>query len=121
MKFKVNIKPVNFNNAYRRRAGYGMFMTQEGKEYKQTLANTAIMHKGVIHENPAVTLTFTFGDKRKHDIDGCIKLTLDAFEGLLYFNDNDIQELHVFKKYDKNNPSIEVEIAERKNILNNLE
>jgi len=111
MKFKINTKPVNFNHAYRKRGnGYGMFMTQEGQDYKELLRLSAINAGGTMYSTPVVSLTFTFGDKRKHDIDGCIKLTLDSFEGVLYEDDNDVQELHVYKQYDKNNPSVEVEI-----------
>jgi Holliday junction resolvase RusA-like endonuclease len=63
-----------------------------------------------------VTLVFHFGDKRKRDVDAYIKIILDAMEGLVYDNDNQIVELLVYKQIDLKNPRTEVEIYERSDI-----
>ena len=52
-----------------------------------------------------------FGDKRRRDIDAHLKILLDAMEGIVYDNDNQIFEMHVTKNYDKENPRVEITIC----------
>lgn len=56
----------------------------------------------------SLSLTYYFGTKRKCDLDNFNKLTLDALTGILYNDDSQITELHIFKAYDKTNPRVEV-------------
>lgn len=58
----------------------------------------------------AVNVLLYFGDKRKRDIDAYLKILLDSMEGIVYENDVQIHELHVFKLYDKENPRTEISI-----------
>ena len=51
-----------------------------------------------------------FGDKRKRDVDGAIKIIMDAMEGIVYENDNQVTELHVYKEIDKENPRTVIQI-----------
>ena len=51
-----------------------------------------------------------FGDKRKRDIDAYIKVLLDSMEGIVYENDNQVNEMHVYKEYDKENPRVIVQV-----------
>lgn len=44
------------------------------------------------------------------DIDSSLKVILDALEPI-YENDRNIEELHVYKKIDKENPRIEVSLT----------
>lgn len=56
-----------------------------------------------------IDLTFYDKDKRRRDIDGRIKPVLDLFQKAgLYLDDNLIIDLIVHKRYDKDNPRIEV-------------
>lgn len=57
------------------------------------------------------TLTLYFGDNRKRDVDAYIKILLDSMEGIVYENDHQIGELHVYRHIDKENPRTEVEIT----------
>ena len=60
----------------------------------------------------ALKITFVDGDKRRHDVDSRIKFVLDLLEEAgLYPDDNMVNELHVFKEYDKNDPRVEVKIC----------
>ena len=64
-------------------------------------------------EELSVGIKLYFGDKRKRDWDNYNKLFLDALEGIVYVNDNQIKKALVEVFYDKENPHIEI-------IINNL-
>tara|TARA_R110000868_G_scaffold99181_3_gene273063 strand:+ start:264 stop:626 length:363 start_codon:yes stop_codon:yes gene_type:complete len=53
-----------------------------------------------------------FGTKRISDWDNFHKLSMDACTGLVWVDDSQIQEAHVIKHYDKENPRIELSIEE---------
>jgi len=115
--FSVNTKPIGTNSAYKKRPyGHGLFMTEEAKAYKmaiRTAATAAMAAKGLQDfwlENPEVTLTFTYGDKRRHDIDSAIKLTLDAMNDVVWRDDTEINWLLVRKDYAKNRPCVSVSV-----------
>lgn len=109
-EFIVYTKPISVNQAYRRLKKYGMYLTAEAQAYKDTVA-WAAKSEGRIHEEPTVYICFTFGDKKKHDLDNYLKLTLDACNGILWEDDSHIQELIITKRYEKNNPSIYLKVT----------
>lgn len=63
-----------------------------------------------LSHNVAVNLLLYFGDKRKRDIDAWIKILLDSMTGIVYIDDSQITELHVFKEYDKEKPRVEIQV-----------
>lgn len=58
----------------------------------------------------ALNILLYFGDKRRRDIDAYLKILLDSMQGIVYENDSQVTELHVFKLYDKNDPRVEIGI-----------
>lgn len=58
----------------------------------------------------AVNVLFYYGDNRKRDIDAYLKILLDAMSGTVYEDDSQIDELHVFKMVDKENPRTEIQV-----------
>jgi len=58
----------------------------------------------------AVNIIIFFKDKRRRDWDNWHKLSMDALEGIVYKDDSQIQEAHIFKEIDKDNPRIEISI-----------
>lgn len=58
----------------------------------------------------ALNILIYFGNNRKNDIDNCLKCILDAAEGVLFEDDSQVTELHVFKEYDKENPRVEISV-----------
>ena len=112
VEFVLHVKPVGTNHAYKKRGkGFGMYMTKEGKQYKEMLGWAANGQQ--MFERPEVWLTFTYGTKHKVDIDSAIKLTLDSFNGVLWEDDSLIELLHVKKLYKKKDPSVKVKVAEK--------
>jgi len=59
----------------------------------------------------AVTVTWYRGAKRG-DLDNRLKVVLDAMEGVLYENDNQIVELHAYRIDDKGNARMDVEVEQ---------
>ena len=58
-----------------------------------------------------VTLTVTWFRKiRRGDLDNRLKVLLDALNGVLYVDDDQVVEIHAFRKDDRLNPRVEVEV-----------
>lgn len=105
----------NPNNAYFRSANTGkgfkgMFMKADYKAYKENLTRLATLLVGgdfVPFTGPIKIVSFwTFGTKRKKDLQNCGKLEFDAFNGIIYEDDSQIIEDHRYKLYEKDKPSI---------------
>jgi crossover junction endodeoxyribonuclease RusA len=69
-------------------------------ESERALADTSL----------SVALTYYFETPRKRDLDGGLKITLDALSRALGFDDRDIVDLHLAKKIDPLRPRVEVEL-----------
>ena len=86
------------------------YMTAEGvrkkEEYRWTMKT---QYKGnLLVEEFALEVKFYFPDKRKRDIDNFNKLWLDAGKDIIWQDDSLINELHLYKYIDKDNPRIEI-------------
>ena len=69
-------------------------------ESERALADTSL----------SVTLMYYFETPRKRDLDGGLKITLDALSRALGFDDRDVVDLHLAKKIDPLRPRVEVEL-----------
>ena len=98
---------------YHCRSGFPKgYMTKTGKDLKEAYQWEA---KSQWKQEPLtgdvkLKVKLFFGTKRKADIDNFNKLWGDALSGIVYEDDSQITELHLFKGYDKESPRIEVEI-----------
>ena len=113
--FVYNEEAKNPNNAYFRSANIGkgfkgMFMKADYKAYKNQLIDLAKSIVGgdfVPFDGPIKIISYwTFGTKRKKDLQNCGKLEFDAFNGIIYVDDSQIIEEHRYKLYEKDKPSI---------------
>ena len=100
MKLAVDQLPPSDNSVYRRRGGYGMYLTQEGKDWKELIETLSRKYQPTDQE-VAVCLEFVFTDKRRRDCQNHIKLTLDALQGHFYLDDSQIHHLTVIKRSGK--------------------
>ena len=57
-------------------------------------------------------LTFYFETPRRRDLDGGLKITLDALATAIGFDDRDIVDLHLTKQIDPLRPRLEVQIEQ---------
>jgi Holliday junction resolvase RusA-like endonuclease len=55
-----------------------------------------------------LSVVFTFGDKRRRDIQNCFDILCDAMNGIIYLDDSQIEVLEGSKKYSKDNWCIEI-------------
>lgn len=103
----IETEPISVNRMYRGRR----FLTKDGKAVKDAIAWEVSSQwriapiKGVV----ALNIMFYFKNKRM-DIDNALKGLLDCMTGLVYEDDSQIEELHVFKMVDKENPRTEIQV-----------
>jgi Holliday junction resolvase RusA-like endonuclease len=105
-------KPVPVNQKYGVQRGK-MVLSKKYRETKAALKQEMWALNSPnqpLEEEVAVNIIFFFGNKRANDIDNCIKILLDAAEGVLFKNDSQVTELHVFKEYCKEDPRIEISV-----------
>lgn len=105
-------KPVPLNALYRCVRSRNI-ISKRGREAKSALA-TEIALKWkyeLLKGSVSVSIILYFGDKRKRDIDAYLKILLDGMEGIVYENDVQINELHVYKEYDKKNPRVDIYVV----------
>ena len=55
-----------------------------------------------------INVVMYFSDHRKRDWDNYHKLTMDACNGIVWEDDSQIVEAHVFKEHDADNPRTEI-------------
>lgn len=112
----TEIDPISYYK-YMRQARNRKYVSKEGREYRQSIEdiftkymvdnNLEMFEKGV---NIKVEISFTFGNKRKNDLDNFTKVILDCCSDILFFDDCFITDLHIKKNYVKKTPKIIVKI-----------
>lgn len=104
---KITTEPISVNKLYRGRK----FLTKDGKAIKTAIAWEIRSQWRIAPNTGAVALNvlFYFKDNR-NDIDNALKALLDCMTGLVYEDDSQIEELHVFKMIDKKNPRTEIQV-----------
>lgn len=88
------------------------FLTKEGKELKESWGWQAKSLKNQFYASGThikVTVRLYFRDARRRDSQNFLKLVYDAFTGILYEDDSQIVEEHIFKYIDRTSPRIELE------------
>ena len=114
-------EPLSVNTIYRAKSVYVkgrptaiMYLTAKGRQYKTDFSTIAKMQYNgdVLIGDIKIVAYITFGTKRKKDISNMLKLELDALQNVIYLDDSQIVELHLFKRYKKNKPSLVLEITE---------
>lgn len=93
-------KQVSTNHAYPRNKQGRRFLSTEGKDYKKMIGDLAkyTFPREISLEPLVVEIEYTFGDKRRRDINNYDKLIVDALEGVVYEDDKQIVELILRKK-----------------------
>jgi len=99
-------QPKSTNTLYKSHCRFGyptVYMTAVGKQLKKDYKWQAKSqwHKQPLKINLAVNIIYYLKTKGKFDLDNANKLVLDSLSGIVYEDDNQITELHLFKEYDK--------------------
>lgn len=90
-----------------------VILSEEGRVFKKEMAERLVsfQHIDVLTCPVRVSICFTFKDKRRRDIDNFLKSTLDCFTGVLYKDDSQITELHVYKVIGAEKDNIHIECS----------
>lgn len=101
-------KPVSVNQLYSGRR----FLTERGRVTKQDYYIQAKkQYQGKWLEGDLkVSMTVYFRSKASSDIDNVCKATLDSLSKILWKDDRQIVELHLYKRQDKLRPRIEIAV-----------
>lgn len=96
MDFKVNIKPLSVNEAYRGRR----FKTDKYKSFEKEMLLTIPGSSKEVKTPIRLNITFGFSNMLS-DIDNPLKATIDVLQKKYNFNDRDVYELNVLKEIVK--------------------
>lgn len=112
MTITLKTKPVAINRKYYVVRGRNILST----EYRDTKAALQLETRSQWRSSPlattlAVNILLYFGDRRRRDIDAYLKVLLDAMTGIVYEDDSQVEELHVFKMVDLENPRTEITVV----------
>jgi len=106
IEFIIPILPPTDNHLYGQ-TGHRRFMYKQGRDWKEEVSLLARAQNPKLIEGD-VRAEITFYLKRERDIQGSLKVLFDALEGIIYNNDKQIVDFRVFKKFDKENPRVEL-------------
>lgn len=108
----LTTKPVVINKKYMVTRNGRMILSKEYREGKEAMAweIASQWHTEPQRDDVTLNILFYFGDKRKRDIDAYLKILLDAMSEIVYEDDSQVTEMHVFKDYDKDNPRTEIQV-----------
>ena len=98
-------------NRYWRKTRTGqVYVSAEAKAYRETVGWTC-RAAGIEPLAGPVSLTLhVYFTGRALDTDNYVKILSDALQGHAYRNDNQVDELHVYRQRDRSRPRIEVEV-----------
>jgi crossover junction endodeoxyribonuclease RusA len=99
-------------NHYLGHRGHTVYRTEKANDYREIVGWILNDMEIDPSTNPLVVTIRAFRPRKAGDIDGILKVALDAMNKLAYQDDKQIIELHVFRGDDKHNPRLEVEINE---------
>ena len=92
-------------NRYWVYTGKRVATSPEAKAYKEAVG--LLVNCPMIYGRVAINVS-VFRRAKRGDLDNYLKVMLDALEGVLYENDNQITEIHAFRYDDANNPRVEL-------------
>ena len=112
MRFTVDGNPIP-KQSYRavKGGGYQPKRVTDWQEHVGWCARTAMGSKDLILGDLKVTLRFTRDNKRRVDADNLSKAVLDGMNAIVYADDKQIKELHLFVEYD-GEPGVDVEVEQ---------
>lgn len=105
--------PPLLNHIYRRTAR-GVFLAPKAAAYKAEIAALFPAWQQAPTDALCALTVRVYRPQKRGDVDGVLKLLLDSLQGILYHNDDQVVELHVYR-YDAGSRSaarVEVEIED---------
>lgn len=97
-------------NHYLKRGRNGVYLTAEARAFKDEAALVARLAGVEPLAGALVVVLDMYRPRRTGDIDAVFKLTFDALNGVAWFDDKQIVELHARRYDDRRNPRLELVI-----------
>lgn len=113
IKFTHYGKPISKDNEKIRNKQGRIFKSKRFRQFEQSVrydAQIAMQGNPPIEGDVRATLVFYFPDKRRTDLFNAPKSVCDALNGVVYIDDKQITEGHLYVRYDKDNPRTEIQI-----------
>lgn len=106
--------PLGVNRLYRSVNGRAI-LSREGREWKDRAAIAALLGRGPTEcqlpfTGPVAVSIALYRPARRGDIDGGLKVCLDALNGIAYVDDRQVERLMVTRHEDPTNPRAEVTV-----------
>lgn len=103
--------PPSLNHLYATYRG-NRILSERGKGFKKDVL--ALCLQGRLKPlDGDVRVTFTaYRPKKQGDLDNVIKIIQDSLKGSAWHDDKQVVEIHAYRKDDKDNPRVEIEIQE---------
>lgn len=113
--FTLRGKPQSTNHCYKSSCSRGypsVYMTEKASALKADYQwQVRAQYKGaLIKGRLAVVYRVFFPTKRFADWDNVHKISQDALNGIVWEDDSQIDEAHVYRRYDPMDPRIEIEV-----------
>ena len=107
----LKTKPIPINQKYFVVNGRNILSTKYRDAKVSIALETRTQWKNEpLSEDVTLNIMQYFGDNRKRDIDAYLKILLDSMEGVVFENDCQVTEMHVYKQVDKDNPRVVIQI-----------
>lgn len=97
-------------NAYWRIFRNRILLSREARDFKANAASVAKRAALTPRAGPVVVTVWAFRPRRIGDLDNTLKATLDSLRGVVFVDDSQVVELHAFRRDDKENPRVEVQV-----------
>lgn len=101
--------PPLLNHIYRRTAR-GVFLAPKAAAYKAEVAALYPAWQQSPTNAPCALTVRVYRPQKRGDVDGVLKLLLDCLQGILYIDDAQVVELHVYRHDAPNRKSARVEV-----------
>lgn len=117
---KLTLKPMppSVNHLYKiaNRGKFAtMYKTQEAKDLAEDYGWQIKQQTRDFYLSPvSLEITAYFGDNRRRDVDNLGKFICDSLTGIIYEDDSQIMDLIIRKRFDKENPHLDLIIREIK-------
>lgn len=102
--------PPATNRMWRTYRGHTV-LSEEARTYKRDVALIAGARGVSPLEGDVTVALHIYRPRRVGDLDGRIKVLLDALQGVAYHDDKQVVELHAFRYEDKAHPRVEVQVG----------
>lgn len=95
-------------NRYWRYVGGRVLVSREARAYRARCATAALVQRLRVLEGEVEIEGAVFFADRRRDLDGALKVLLDALEGVAYRNDRQVSAITVRREIDSDRPRVEL-------------